>query len=184
MLGCTYERDGKQHDPQIGDEVADKEPIVEHSAIDALFCFDQGAPIVWHVRASLEDLQEEEDDGPNDYDTGSDVRHDVETRVRGAFDEDTAVEVDDAEFDEAVGRHHDHVDDEFNLVQGPVSNWSAASKRMLWDSMSYLLHEFLLWRSLIQLSILGCVWIRSGRVSDNAPANACSYKSMTNGVTG
>lgn len=170
--GCTYERYGKQHNPKIGDEVADKQPVVENSAIDALFCFDQGAPIIGHIRAALEDLQKEEDDRPGDHNDRGDVCHDIETRVGGCFDKDTTVEVDDTEFDEAIGRHHDHVDDELNLVRGLVSNWPAALKRTFWSSMSYLLHEFLLWRSLIQLSILGCVWIRFGRVSDDTPANA------------
>ena len=81
-----------------------------------MFCFDQGSPVVWNIGASLEDLQEEEDNGPDDNDHRGDVRYDVEARIGSPFDKNTAVEVDDAELDEAVGWYHDHIDYEFDLV--------------------------------------------------------------------
>lgn len=60
-------QDRKQGNPNIRDEVANEEPIVKNSAVDALLRFDQGSPVVGDIGTSLDNLQEEEDNGPDNH---------------------------------------------------------------------------------------------------------------------
>lgn len=100
---------------KIREEVANEEPV------DALFRFDQGSSVVGDIGTSLDNLQEEEDNGPDNHNDRRDVSHDVELRVGGPLDKNATVEVDDADLDEAISWHHNYVDDEFDLWQGHVS---------------------------------------------------------------
>ena len=71
---------------------------------------------------SPENLHEEEDKTPYDYDDTGNVCDQVEAAVWCIPDEDTAVEVYDAELNKAICWDHDCKDDELDLYEGADSS--------------------------------------------------------------
>jgi hypothetical protein len=114
----THYRHRQQPNHQICNQIGDHQPIQPRIRVAAANLL-QRSPVVVEMRAAAEHDREEEGNHPEGTDDDTDRRDDVEEIPR-IHHEEAPVEVERAEFDEAVGGDHQDPCDPIHLIRVSV----------------------------------------------------------------